>query len=114
MPARLRSCLQHELPRRRVDGAARVHPKDAAPIAVLELFLAMHDDAEEAGQRVDGNAAKSGTAHGGVEEGAVALDQQQVVAVVDRVHERIVRQIPALQLRYALIEIEMLERWSDG
>src|SRR5258708_6841834 len=71
--------------------------EDAAGVAELELLLAVDAYAEEAGERVNGDAAERRAAHGGVEEGAVALDEAKAVFDLFHLHERIVLDVEALE-----------------
>src|SRR5258708_13499878 len=64
--------LQPELPLL-ADRFLGVDVENAAGVAELELLLAVDAYAEEAGERVDRDAAERRAAHGGVEEGAIAL-----------------------------------------
>src|SRR5258708_21551118 len=71
--------------------------EDAAGVAELELLLAVDAYAEEAGERVNGDAAERRAAHGGVEEGAVALDEAEAVFDLFHLHERIVLDVETLE-----------------
>src|SRR5882724_11484106 len=73
--------FESEIPLIRIDRFVCVDVEDAAAGAGLEGFVALDADAEEASEGIDGNAAKGGAAHGGVEERTVALDEE--IAVVD-------------------------------
>src|SRR5258708_13268920 len=89
--------------------------EDAAGVAELELLLEVDAYAEEAGERVDRDAAERRAAHGGVEEGAIALDEAEAVFDLLHLHERIVLDVETLEGLDLLLQRHVAQgTFADG
>lgn len=87
--------------------------EDAAAVAILEALLALDANAEQARERVDGDAADGRPAHGGVIEGAVALDQEEPVIGRLGIHVGVVGQIEVLERLDSLGQRQIPDRGLD-
>src|SRR5690606_2625533 len=83
--------------------------EDAAPMPCLETLLAPDTHAEQPVQARNRDAAQGRALEGYAQEGAVALDKQQVAARLGNLGERVILNVDAAQRLDALGERQPLQ-----